>query len=143
MTDVRKAVTASDPSRYKRSSTAARRSGASASKSSRDRERDYQDDHHFDDESDTFPQFWYVQLYHHRFSSRSLQSFFLLSSGFFVVCGGIARLSPNWPRCWSVSARLFNMWCPLAGFPFRVFRSNPMIWACRSSAERPLPAQRA
>ena len=62
MTDVRKAVTATDPSaKHKRPSMARRHTPVSAQKlgrSQREREREYHES--WEDERESFPQFWYV-----------------------------------------------------------------------------------
>lgn len=60
MTDVRKAVTATDPARLKRPATVTRRvtPQGSARKSSSHRERDWQEEHFFEEERESFPQYW-------------------------------------------------------------------------------------
>lgn len=62
MTDVRKAVTATDPSsKHKRPSMARRHTPVAAQKlgrSHREREREYHES--WEDERESFPQFWYV-----------------------------------------------------------------------------------
>lgn len=89
MTDVKKAVTATDPSRFgKRPSTLSRRQTPvtvqKLGKNPRDREREWQDS--WDDERESFPQFWYV---------RSFCSDFFLSPSLccFALLLGLAQVA--------------------------------------------------
>lgn len=62
MTDVRKAVTVSDPSRPKRPQALARRTTPSVvpklGKNPRDREREWDEERGWEDERESFPQYW-------------------------------------------------------------------------------------
>ena len=64
MTDVRKAVAASEvsSSRHKPSRRNTSQSASKSTKSSRDRDRDRErdDDRTWEDERESFPQYWYV-----------------------------------------------------------------------------------
>lgn len=67
LTDVRKAVTASDPAARKHSSRPAAMTRRitpqtipKLGKTSRDREKEWDQDHWWDEERESFPQYWYV-----------------------------------------------------------------------------------
>lgn len=63
-TDVRKAVTTSDLSKPRRPQTLTRKSTPQTvqklGKNPKDREREWEEERWFDDERESFPQFWYV-----------------------------------------------------------------------------------
>lgn len=63
-TDVRKAVTTSDLSKPRRPQTLSRKSTPQVvhklGKNPRDREREWEEERFFEDERESFPQFWYV-----------------------------------------------------------------------------------
>lgn len=67
MTDVRKAVTVSDPSRPRRPQTLSRKATPQTvlklGKNPRDREREWEEERGWEDERESFPQYWYVLYY--------------------------------------------------------------------------------
>lgn len=58
MTDVRKAVTATDPAKYKRPAMTRKQTPQKLGRSQREREREWSES--WEDERESFPQFWYV-----------------------------------------------------------------------------------
>jgi hypothetical protein len=66
MTDVRKAVTVSDLTKPRRPQTLSRRSTQTVpklGKNPKDREREWEEQRAWDDERESFPQFWYVAAF--------------------------------------------------------------------------------
>lgn len=67
MTDVRKAVTVSDLSKPRRPQTLSRRQTPQTvqklGKSARAREKEWEEERWFEDDRESFPQFWYVTVF--------------------------------------------------------------------------------